>query len=55
MSVQRWPVVHFGYVWPQRNRRAYGHHQFKVGTRPGAHRCGICGRWVIRGMGRWWL
>lgn len=49
-------VAHMGYVFPQPDSRAYGHHQL-TGThrrKPGAWTCGICGRWVVRGMGRWW-
>jgi hypothetical protein len=47
------PLAHMGYVFRQLNRRAYGHHVSRQ-TKPGAWCCGVCGRWVVRGMGRWW-
>lgn len=46
-------VSHVGYVFRQMNRRAYGHHVLQQ-DKAGARWCGICGRWVVRGMGRWW-
>lgn len=48
-------VRHFSYVFAGlRNWRAYGHHELDRGTPPGVYRCGVCGRLVIRGMGKWW-
>lgn len=46
-------VIHQGYIFRQRNARAYGHHKLRQ-AKAGARWCGICGRWVVRGMGRWW-
>lgn len=53
-SVSNWHVSHMSYVKAQPNGRRYSHHTVQDKPKPGAWTCGICGRWVIRGMGRWW-
>lgn len=55
-GVSNWKVAHFGYIELQRSGRTFSHHTLVggPGRKPGAWTCGICGRWVIRGMGRWW-
>jgi hypothetical protein len=53
---QRPGVKHFSFTEPGATRfygRDYSHHELAQ-TRPGARRCGICDRWIVRGMGRWW-
>lgn len=53
IGIARPEVVHFSYIHRQGNARAYGHHDLPQ-RKAGARFCTICGRWVIRGMGRWW-
>lgn len=54
LGVAREPVEHHSYIEVHYPYDSLSHHRFRAGTRPGAHACGICGRWVVRGMGRWW-
>lgn len=53
-GLAREPVQHFSYIEVRFPYDDLSHHRFRPGTAPGAHACGICGRWVVRGMGRWW-
>lgn len=56
VPTQRPGVSHYAYIF-HGARLAFGrdwHHHELDQARPGARRCGICGRWVVRGMGRWW-
>lgn len=57
MTTQREGVDHYAYIVPGA-AQAFGrnwHHHALTQRKAGAKRCGICGRWVVRGMGRWWL
>lgn len=47
----RKPVQHWSYI--QQSYRLRGH-KLDPGTRAGAWQCSLCGRWVIRGVGKWW-
>lgn len=48
------PVQHWGTVVIGRGPAEEFHHRLDAGTAPGAYECGFCGRWVFRGLGRWW-
>ena len=50
----REPVQHYSYIDVRYPYEDLSHHTMRADTKPGAHACGICGRWVVRGMGRWW-
>jgi hypothetical protein len=55
-GIARPEVKHFSFIEPGAARyygRKFSHHQLTQ-SRPGARVCGICGRWIIRGMGAWW-
>lgn len=56
LGTQRPGVRHFSYISPTA-MGSFGrdwHHHELTQDRPGARQCGICGRWVVRGMSRWW-
>jgi hypothetical protein len=56
LGTQRPGVSHYSYIAPGAQLlfgRDWRHHELTQ-TRPGARMCGICGRWVVRGLGRWW-
>lgn len=56
LGTQRPGVRHFSYISPTAQAsfgRDWHHHELDQ-EKPGARCCGICGRLVIRGMGRWW-
>lgn len=48
------PVAHWSYLWTQYDNRGRPFHYRRHTAPRGVHRCGICGRWVIRGLGNWW-
>ena len=56
LRMQRPGVAHFSFIEPGAARfygREFSRHELNQ-HKAGARRCGICDRWVIRGMGRWW-